>query len=70
VTARPWRAVAYYPLPEGGRIIIARTSRATRIGLTLWLEQQRAAGFATDWWEVLPITGIGSAGQVAGSNPG
>jgi hypothetical protein len=70
VTARPWRAVAYWPLPGGRRLIARRTARTTADRLVPWLAAAELEGLATDHWEVLPITGIGSAGQVADSHPG
>lgn len=64
---RPWRGVAYYPMPNGGRLVVARTSRVTRAALTPWLEQQRARGYATDWWMQEPIPAVAEHVQAAPS---
>jgi hypothetical protein len=66
-SARPWRGVAFLPFP-GGRITVARTSRATRASLDAWAEEERAAGRSVDLWEVRPIPEV--AAQVAAGLPG
>lgn len=64
---RPWRAVAYYPMPNGGRLVVARTSRVTREALTPWLEVQRSRGYATDWWRQEPIPEVAQLAQATPS---
>jgi hypothetical protein len=71
VTARPWRAVASYRLAPGlPPVVVGRCYRATERGLDRFIREHEAAGCTVTTWQVLPITGIGSAGQVAGSHPG
>jgi hypothetical protein len=58
---RPWRAVAYYPLPEGGRIVVKRTARATEDALTPWREAWERQGYRVDHWQVQPLPGVEAA---------
>jgi hypothetical protein len=67
VRTRPWRAVASIVLPNGGRLVVARTSRVTRAALTPWLETQRGYGYATDWWMQEPIPAVAEHVQAAPS---
>lgn len=58
---RPWRAVAFWPLPGGGRLVARRTARKTRRRLTRWLIDAELEGLSTDYWEVKPIPQVDEA---------
>lgn len=61
MTDRPWRAVAYYPLPGGGRLIVRRTARKTRRRLTRWIADAEGEGLTVDRWQVRPIPEVEAA---------
>lgn len=63
MTDRPWRAVAYWPLPGGGRLVARRTSRARRRTLTHWLIDAQLEGLSTDYWQVQPIPEVAALTQ-------
>jgi hypothetical protein len=71
VTTRPWRAVASYRLAPGlPPVVVGRCYRATRRGLDRFIAEHTAAGCTVTTWEVLPITGVAAAAQVADSPAG
>jgi hypothetical protein len=54
-TTRPWRAAAYWPLPDGGRFYHGSAAAKTRAGLDRYVTAAEAIGFSVDVWEVLPL---------------
>ena len=71
MTALPWRAVAYFPLPDGGRLVVRRTARKTRRRLTRWIADAEGEGLSVDRWQVQPIPEVEAAlAQVAASPAG
>jgi hypothetical protein len=53
---RPWRAVASYRLAPGLRPVVAgRCYRATKAGLTRFVDEHRAAGCEVRVWRVETI---------------
>lgn len=69
MTARPWRAAAYWPM-HPGRLYLASTAAKTRAGLDRFADSYRAAGARVDVWCVLPIPGVTGASQVQDAPPG
>jgi hypothetical protein len=68
VTARPWRAAAYWPWSY--RVYVANAAAKTRAGLDRFVEEHRTAGRVVDVWQVLPLPGVTQGTQVADSPTG
>jgi hypothetical protein len=66
MTARPWRAAAFYPM-HPGRYYAASASAKTRAGLdrfvTKWSDP--FVGTTVEVWEVLPLTDVTDGTQIA-----
>jgi hypothetical protein len=69
VSARPWRAAAYWPM-HPGRLYLSAASAKTRAGLDRFAERHRAQGAVVDVWCVQPIPEVAQVTQVAASPPG
>lgn len=54
MSARPWRAAAYWP-GSYRRVYTGYTSAKTLAGLDRFVAEHSAAGCVVDVWEVLPL---------------
>lgn len=54
MTARPWRAAAYYKLGPT-RLFVGHASAKTRAGLDRFIADWQGTGATVETWEVRPI---------------
>jgi len=52
---RPWRGVAYLPIPGGGRVVVHRSSAASEGGLDGLRRLAEEQGLAVDVWRLQAI---------------
>jgi hypothetical protein len=69
VTARPWRAVAYFTLGPGLRHFLGNASAKTRPGLDRCVTRWEALGATVQVWEVLPEPTITAAAEASAPAP-
>lgn len=53
MTARPWRAAAYYAIGGAMRHYMGHTSAKTRDGLDRFVDRHTAQGCTVDVWQVM-----------------
>lgn len=67
MTARPWRAAAYWAWSY--RVYTAHAAARTRTGLDRFVAEREAAGQTVDVWEVLPLPEVEAHVTQAAASP-